>query len=67
MAPIDSKDPVLAEAGKRGALKRWGPPKNARLDDFTPEERAVIHALIEAEREAKHRREAAAGSPDRAA
>lgn len=57
---IRGKNPAAVALGRRAALKRWGPAKTAHLDDFTPEERAFIHSMIEAEREAKRRREGAA-------
>jgi hypothetical protein len=43
-----SKNPALVEAGHRGARRRWGPPRIARLDDLTVEQRRLILALIEA-------------------
>ncbi len=48
-----SKDPVLSEAGKRGALKRWGPPKTIRVADLTPDQRRLVNALVEAARATK--------------
>jgi hypothetical protein len=53
LVSIHYKDPVLSEAGRRGAAKRWGPPIRVRLDDFAPDERAAIVAAIEAKRAAK--------------
>lgn len=44
------KDPRLVESGRRGALKRWGPPKTIRLDDLPPEQRAFIVELVEVAR-----------------
>lgn len=52
-APVTAeKDPRLVEAGKRGARRRWGPPRVVRLDALTPEQRDVVLALIEAQRAA---------------
>ena len=48
---MSDKDPRLAEAGRRGNLKRWGPPRRPYIGDLAPERRRVILALIEAERE----------------
>ena len=64
MAPLDSrvKDPRLVAAGKKAMLRRWGPPKTARLDEFSSDERAFLHAMIDAARKAK-----ASGSPPQAA
>ena len=45
-----AKNPVTVKAGTVGAAKRWGPPRHARLDDLTPEQRALVLALIEAAR-----------------
>jgi hypothetical protein len=53
----DSKNPTLVEAGRRGALRRWGPPVRVRLDDFDASERAAILAAIAARRAAKVARE----------
>jgi hypothetical protein len=50
---IRVKDPRLVAAGKKAMLSRWGPPKTAHLDDFTPDERAFLHAMIDAARNAK--------------
>ena len=47
------KDPRKADAGRLGARAKWGPPRIARLDDLTPEQRAVVLALVEAARSAK--------------
>lgn len=52
---MSEKDPTLSAAGKRGALKRWGPPIRVRLDDFDAPERAAILAAIDAKRAAKRR------------
>lgn len=68
MASSVSKDPVLVEAGRRGALKRWGPPIRVRLDDFDADEREAILAAIEAKRAAKAARaEASREDPPSAA
>ena len=47
-----SKNPVLVEAGKQGALKRWGPPgtRTVNIGDLTPPQRRLVLALIEAAR-----------------
>lgn len=42
------KDPVMVAAGQRGAFKRWGWPKTIRLDDLTQDQRAIVHARVEA-------------------
>ncbi len=56
----DPKNPVLVEAGKRGARSRWGEqPRLIRLDSLTSEQRRLVVALVEA---AKSRPE-----PDQAA
>jgi hypothetical protein len=38
----------FVEAGRRGARRRWGPPRVARLDALSPEQRALVLALIAA-------------------
>jgi hypothetical protein len=48
-----TKDLVKVAAGKASAAVRWGVPRTARLDDFSADERAAIHAAIEARRAAK--------------
>lgn len=48
-----SGNPVFVESGRRGARLRWGPPRVVRLDELTPEMRAVVLALIAAARSAK--------------
>lgn len=47
--------PAAAEAGRRGAHKRWGPgPRVIRLDDLAPEQRAFVAELVDvAKRNAK--------------
>jgi hypothetical protein len=47
---VDHVDPVLSEAGRRGARSRWGPPRHARLDDLTSEQRRLVLALLDAAR-----------------
>ena len=45
-----AKDPKKVRAGQAGALSRWRdhPRIVARLDEFDNDERAAIHALIQA-------------------
>jgi hypothetical protein len=47
------KNPVLAEAGRRGAERRWGPPgtRVVNLGDLSPAQRRLALALIDAVRE----------------
>ena len=52
---MSDKDPRLVEAGKRGALRRWGPSHRPYIGDLRPERRQNILARIEAEREAQSR------------
>lgn len=40
-------------AARTAARARWGPPRVARLDDLTPEQRAVVLALVAAAKAAK--------------
>jgi hypothetical protein len=48
------KSAVIVEAGRRGALRRWGPgPRAVRLDEFDADERTAILAAIDARRAAK--------------
>ena len=47
---MSDKDPVLVAAGKRGADKRWGPPRRPYIGDLSPAQRRLILAAIEAER-----------------
>lgn len=49
------KKDVFVESGRRGAEKRWGPPRVVRLHDLTPEQRRLVLALVEAQREANKR------------
>ena len=52
MAETRSKDPVLVEAGRRGAVRRWGPePRVVRLDDLTSPQRRLVLALVDAARQ----------------
>ncbi len=39
-----------ADVMQRDTPMRWGPPRTADLNDYTPEERAFLAALIEAAR-----------------
>lgn len=39
-----------AEAGKRGAQRRWGPPRRIHIGDLAPAQRELVLAAIEAER-----------------
>lgn len=41
-----------SEAGLIGARRRWGPPRHARLDHLTPEQREIVLALIDAQEKA---------------
>lgn len=48
-----TKDPTKVRAGTIGAHKRWGEqPRVVRLDELTPQQRALVVALIAAVREA---------------
>ncbi len=48
MADAHPKDPVLSEAGKRGAKIRWGEqPRIVRLDELSPNERRLVVELVE--------------------
>ncbi len=51
-----SKDPRLVEAGRRGARRRWGEQRVARLDQLDPTVRLVILALVEADKAARTER-----------
>lgn len=52
--PRDSGGSVFVESGRRGALKRWGPPRTIKLDGLAPEQRAFIVELVDvAKRNAK--------------
>lgn len=48
-----SGNPVFVESGRRGALKRWGPPHVVRLDELTADQRRLVLALIAAVRDTK--------------
>jgi hypothetical protein len=51
MAIARTKDPVLVEAGRRGARSRWGSePRVVRIADLTPPQRRLVLALIAAAR-----------------
>jgi hypothetical protein len=41
---------IFVVAGRRGAEKRWGPPRVVRLDDLRPNERRLLLALLDAVR-----------------
>ena len=43
-------NPVFVESGRRGARQRWGPPRIARLDELTADQRRLVLALIAAVR-----------------
>lgn len=59
MAVSRPKNPVLSDAGRRGALKRWGPPgtRVVRLGELTGPQRQVVIALVEAHKSANAARE----------
>lgn len=58
------KNPVFVEAGRRGALKRWGgPPRTVRLDALTPDQRRLVLALVDAARAQTQEGPAAVGTP----
>lgn len=43
-----SPEPIsVAEAGRKGARTRWGPPRVVRLDSLNDAQRAVVLALID--------------------
>jgi len=49
--PGPSKGSTAAvDAGRRGASRRWGPPRVIRLDDLPAEQRAFIAELVEVAR-----------------
>ena len=50
---LSTKNPVLVDAGRRGAEKRWGQPKSVRIDDLTPEQAHLIRLLVDAARQSK--------------
>jgi len=43
-----AKDPRFVESGRRGARRRWGEQRIARLDELRPEARRLVLALIAA-------------------
>lgn len=48
--PLDSpaREPMpRAERGRLGARKRWGPPRNLRLDQLNPTQRRLVMALLD--------------------
>jgi hypothetical protein len=50
------KDPVFVESGRRGARKRWADPAvrtTVRIDALSPEQRALVLALVAAAKAAK--------------
>ena len=47
------KNPVLVEAGRRGAERRWGLRRVVRLDDLTSEQRRLVLALVDAAKAVK--------------
>lgn len=51
---MPGKDPAKVRAGQLGAEKRWSPENRSivRIDSLTPEERAVVLALINARKAA---------------
>lgn len=50
---------TFAEAGRRGARKRWGEPRHVKLNELQPAIRAAVVALIEADLQARAAAEAA--------
>ena len=58
-----AKDPRLVEAGRRSALVRWGPPRRLNLGDLTPDQRRLVLALVDAQRQANAQTAQAAGAP----
>lgn len=67
LTPKPTVNTVLSEAGRRGARQRWGPPRHARLDDLTPDQRRLVLALIDAARSTDGTSDAASERPDSAA
>jgi hypothetical protein len=41
-----TKNPVLVEAGRRGARRRWGEPRHVNLADVDADTRRLILALM---------------------
>ena len=58
---MSDKNPVYVESGRRGARKRWGEPRTARLDALDPRVREAVLALIRADEAAR------AAEPEKAA
>ena len=56
---VSDKNPVFVESGRRGARKRWGPPRVLRLDELDNDERRLIEALLAAKRNADAEKAAA--------
>lgn len=49
---------VFVDAGKRGAKKRWGPPRIIRLDGLTPDQRRLVLAFVDMARASEERTQA---------
>jgi hypothetical protein len=51
----DTKHRALSDAGRRGALARWGEPgtRVVRLADLNPAERRIVLSLVDAVRNEK--------------
>lgn len=47
--------PSMQARGQRGAEARWGPPRRLRIGDLTPEQRRLVAALVDAQREANNK------------
>ena len=47
---VSGKNARFVEAGRRGALRRWGPPRIVRLDELTAEQARLVRALVDAAR-----------------
>jgi hypothetical protein len=58
-----TKQGVFADAGRKGARTRWGPPRTARLDELDPVTRRIVTLILEADRRAREE----AAEPDRVA
>lgn len=58
---------VFADAGRRGARKRWGPPRVIRLDSLTPDQQRFVLAVWEAARTAPEKVEPEGHGNDRPA
>jgi hypothetical protein len=48
VTPPAERDPRFVESGRRGARKRYGEPRVARLDSLSGPMRAIVLALIAA-------------------